>query len=126
MGQFGDSAQGEALDTANKPGPPPNAPPQRQGQGVCVTLWPWSTHIMYKSGDCRSSRLCNTLALVNTCYVSSSVGQSKFVLPEGEHCNKACQKSNQSQTSPQRQRAPSRREGNGARLGRSVLLGGTE
>eukprot|EP00884_Botryococcus_braunii_P023008 jgi/Botrbrau1/9391/Bobra.0252s0016.1 len=66
---------------------------------------------MYKSGDCRSSRLCNTLALVNTCYVSSSVGQSKFVLPEGEHCNKACQKSNQSQTSPQRQRAPSRREG---------------
>eukprot|EP00884_Botryococcus_braunii_P015091 jgi/Botrbrau1/23583/Bobra.0141s0047.1 len=86
MGQFGDSAQGEALETANQPGPPPNAPPNAKVFHIYLTLECYlpselalclsldSTICLYwenshKSGASRSRRLGNTLARVNTYYI---------------------------------------------------------
>eukprot|EP00884_Botryococcus_braunii_P005259 jgi/Botrbrau1/14734/Bobra.0108s0078.1 len=77
MGQFGDSAQGEALETANQPGPPPNAPPNAKEMGhVSDPQFSWEE----QNKKAARHRSCVHMSSPSSIGVSSPLSLSKIAL----------------------------------------------
>eukprot|EP00884_Botryococcus_braunii_P005925 jgi/Botrbrau1/15333/Bobra.0379s0005.1 len=75
MGQFGDSAQGEALETANQPGPPPNAPPNAKEMGhVSDAQFSWEE----QNKKAARHRQCVHMSSPSSIGVSSPLSLSKI------------------------------------------------